>query len=425
MFRKSIVWAVGGGIIFAILLLLLGWFLFVRGQNSEIEKNLEGRGFGTNIPVFEGEGFGSTNQNIKDALLSGFGLFTNSSNEQNDEGAEKILPRLWNPSSIPSAGISIMGVATSTKIQFVERPSGNVFEANLTEGNVNRISNTLIPNVYQAFWGGEGVLVMQHLDENGDIATFLGSIIKPTASSTENAIGTFSGSYLEPDITSVSTDMESKKIFYIVKTINGAVGITTGGKENDSKRIFTSRTSGWRSNILNPDAILLFQNASEAVEGSAFVLDGKGNRTLIKNNVRGLIITISPDEKSLLYNNIVSDRITLLSQSEGSVEREVPLSTFAEKCVFSPQDSSIAYCAVPRGIPDEPMPDAWYRGEVHFSDDWWIVNLENGSVEQLISPESEYKVTIDVINPQINEDGTHIVFLDAYTRTPWVLRILQ
>lgn len=425
MLKRNTIWAIAGGIIFLILIGLLGWFLFIKGETGSVTQTFEGRGFGTNIPAFEGE-IGSTNKNIGDSILSGFGIFSQNANSDGlDDPSTKSSPRLWQLSGIPSAGITLKGATSTLKIQFVERPSGNVFEANPNDGNIKRISNTLIPNVYESFWSGGNKLIMRHLDENGDIATLFGSIMSSSSTTPENSVGTFVGEYLEPDIVSVATKNYDSDIFYIVKTIGGAVGITTSGEENDLKRIFDSHVSGWRSKFINTDTILIYQNASEALEGSAYLLQTDGNRRILKSNVRGLVVTVASDEKSNIYNNIVRGRMSLFAQTSTGEERPIPLSTLAEKCVFDPKNSSIIYCATPRNITNTTMPDAWYRGEVHFSDDWWIVNTDDGTVEQLISPESDYGVPIDVLDPYIDDGGEYIVFLDAYTRTPWALRILK
>jgi hypothetical protein len=421
--KNNTIWMIAGVFILIILLLLLGWFLFIRGEQNLITQTLEGRGFGTNIPQFEG-GVGSTNKNIGESLLSGFGFFDNKDNLQTDsDSSKKTVPRLWKLSAIPSSGISFIGTTSPQKIQFVERPSGNIFEAYSIDGSIKRLSNTLIPNVYESFWSGNNKLVMRHLDENGDVATLFGKLVQSATTSSEITIGSFRGEYLEPDITTVATTNENDKIFYIVKTISGSVGITTSGKENDMKRIFDSHISGWRSKFINSESILIYQNASEAIDGSAFILDTQGNKTLLKSNVRGLIISVSKDGESYIYNNIVRGRLSLFAKTKNSEERSIPLSTLAEKCIFDPNNPNIAYCATPRNIPNATLPDAWYRGEIHFSDDWWIINLSDGSVEQLISPESDFGVLIDVLDPVIDKNGEYIIFLDANTRTPWALRI--
>jgi len=415
-------------VIFLILISLLGWLLFINGQKDELSQTAAGRGFGVNIPTFDSRAVGSTNQNIKDVLLSGFGLSPNNGSEREDNDSSQ-LPRLWNPSPVPAAGIEIMGTGSTTKIQFVERPSGNVFESFLLKGEIRRISNTLIPKVYRAFWGGEKTLVMQHLDENNEVATLLGTV-QPAATNTETSTergvdGVFEASYLEPDVLSVSTTRDNDGIFYLVRTVNGAIGIRTNLEKTEAKRVFSSRVYGWQARGINSKTTLLYQNPSQGVNGSAFLIDEDGNKTIVKSNIRGLIVTISRDLNNILYNSIVEGRISLFSETIGEEEKMLTLTTFAEKCVFNPQNSFIAYCAVPREIPDTTLPDSWYRGEVHFSDDWWIIDIQNGSVEQLISPESDYGIPIDVLDPKINSEGTHIVFLDARTRTPWVLRIVQ
>ena len=398
--------------------LLLGWILFVRGEQTALSTAFEGRGFSSGIPFFEGT-TGSTNSNIADSFLGRLLGGERTGTSTKETITEPQTPRLWQISNVPSAGVDTMMASTTVVVTYAERPTGHLFEANTFTGDIERITNTLIPQVQKVSWIGKRGAVVEHTDDRLETATLVAHITRAT--STE---GTLEGTYLEPGVIGIAGSPDKEDFFYLLETVDGSVGIisTLGGE--DPKRLFSSSLVGWQMSRRSDGSVLIVQNASEAIAGSAFLVSPSGREKTILSNVRGLSVAIHPKDETLVYSESVRGRVSLFGKIGGGLRRiTAPFTTLADKCVFAPTQDVIVYCAVPSTIPSAPLPDAWYRGEVHFSDSWWQFNLETGEAEQLLSPESDYRITLDVVSPKISSDGSYIVFLDSLTQTPWGLRI--
>jgi len=426
---KSTIWFIGGFVVSVIALLLLGWFLFLRNEQGAISEVLLGRGFSSSIPTFEGGATGSTNRNLRESLFEDFGFSSKTTSGAKEAEPDVFqTPRLWQVSGIPAAGVvainkSLMGGASTTSpffIQFVERPTGHIFEADPKTGSIARVSNTLIPNTQEASWAAEGQVLLRHLDDELDILTFSGRIEEAT--STEGGGTKLAGQYLEPDIVSIATHPETEGVFSLIKTVSGVVGIIAGSDGNNAKRIFDSTLSGWRATRAG-DFFVLTQNPSHGAMGSVYTLTEGGVLSAVVLNRPGLTAIVNSSNTAYLYGEAAGGTMRLFVSANGGSSQELFVATLADKCVFDPSQEFVVFCAVPNQTSALPMPDSWYRGETHFSDTWWKINTLEKSAEHIFSPESEFGVSLDVRDPYMNEGGTHIMFLDALTLTPWAFRI--
>jgi hypothetical protein len=408
-----------------------GWYIFLRAQNNATSEAARARGFGSDAPSFSGSS-GSTFSNIIGGIIG--------SPEEGEEQTTNTPPRLWKVSAAPAAGVALFGSSTSTSVQFVDRTTGNIFSANTENGTVARITNTLVPNVLHALWAGSEDVIMQSVDEQGVIQTFSASIVSqdeeagatpstaPIGNSNSQrevtAAKKLSGVYLEPDIMAIAVSPQmAEKIFYLVPNANGVLGITAKRDGTDLSRVWNFPIRGWHISWINPDEAVLSQKASSGASGNAYVLSmADGELTPAIVDKKGLSVAVGSAPESILYSTSGPDAPALFVRSKNG-NLPLRLSTFADKCVWSSAEEQLAYCAVPQSIPNASLPDAWYRGETHLSDVWWKIDTASGSSELLLSPESEYGVALDVINPMMNDAGTYIVFLDNTTQTPWVMRI--
>lgn len=433
--RSTLIW-IGIGASIAILILLGIWVLFLRGEQSLLNETILGRGFGGDVPAFEGE-TGSTNALLREGIFDrvGFSQTENGSGDATEDGQGDAAtspqpltfetPRLWQLSGVPSAGITTVGASSTLRMRFVERPSGNVFDANPYTGLVTRVTNTLIPQVYTAHFPDEEHVVLRHLSDTAQSATFIASITQSTSTETDSAVGALVGEYADEQVVSLAA--HDGTIFSIARSGARAFGtLTNTGTDAPGTRIFTSAAAHWRSSWLDNETLLLVQNAASGVDGSALLLQDDGTTVPLLQGVAGVTAVVNASQNALLYSESAGNETVLYAKNDITAPPQaLSLVTFAEKCVFDPTDPLVAYCAVPQQIPDATLPDAWYRGEVHFSDVWWRVAVSDGSVEFVLSPESEYGVALDVLDPRMNAAGTHILFLDARTRTPWALRIAE
>jgi len=433
---------VGIGLVSVIALGLLGWWFFISSETGRIAAFNAARGFGSDTPIFDGGSstngsLGSTNRNIlggiTDVLFSSRGDSTvGSAADSKDASAAGVAtttedtqkpvvytaPRLWRLTSVASAGVHPAYATSTHDIYFVERPTGHLFRANPVEKKVERITNTLFPRTVEAEFGADMSLVLRQLDERTDGIAFLANVVATSS----NAYA-LDGDYLEPDITAVAGSRDGYW-FYIVETTDGGVGILQD-RESKRSRIFESALSGWTAHFREAGDIVLTQHAARSVSGSGYLLTRDGETSPLVTNIRGLTLAVHPRTRALVYGESVTGRIELFSRLPGEKSVRLPIRTWADKCAFDPTEETIVYCAVPQVVPQAVLPDAWYRGEVRTEDTLWRVDIKDGSTELLVSPSSEYSIDLDVIDPVVSTDGTHLLFLDRVTRTPWAYRLVQ
>lgn len=408
MDSQKIIRAVTFSLVVLVLAGLGGWYLYLQQQGDAIEQVSDGRGFGSAVPSFTGE-TGSTLENIVEGL--GF---------QREESASESVapPRLWRALATPGAGLGFITGATSTRLRFMERSTGYLFETDVRTGKTVRLTNTLLPRVYEATFSGSGIPATQRIEEGRIVS----STLLYTATSTPDTFGEVSNVPLgaverltvHPTRNEIISFVDDGKDFVLIRSS------LTGEKP---ERLYSSRLRDWRLTWLKDDSIFLTQAPSSGVPGNAFRLE-KGQLTPIIRSVPGL--TLLPKSKSgpLL---IGSDSGTLALGSRGGMASStvtLPIRTVTDKCVWSPGAHAIAYCAVPEMITSSEFLNEWYRGQVHTSDSWWKVDASTGTVEPLASGAS-MNASLDVEKPVINEAGEYIAFRNAYDKSVWVLRIQE
>jgi len=417
---STLLW-IGAGVTVTILSALFAWYFFLSGEEKGLDELARARGLDGATPTFLNP-TGSTYAN-----LTGGGISPVAT--ESAAAARAKPPRLWRLSSVPASGVSIFDAATSTDpslIQFVDRGTGNVFRANTQTGNIARLTNTLLPNIYEAVWVGPDKVLMRQLGEFDSIETFSAEIKAATSTNLSGEIITeqkLDGKYIERGIADiVSRPEETGTIAYLRSSQEGSALMQSLPDGSEAKRIWQSAIGGWELSWPEPNTAILTQRASANIPGSSYVISIQdASVSPFITGERGLAVA-ARDNETALFSTYTRGILSLnLRSADGNIF--LPLRTFADKCVWDPVSTDTAYCAVPSSLPAANYPDSWYRGEVHFSDTWWKINTATLETELLLSPESEYQVILDVWDPIINPQATHIVFLDALTRTPWALSI--
>lgn len=408
------------GLILGMLAGLLGWYVFIERARGTINSVDSGRGLSIGIPTFGG-GLGSINQNT--ALSFTKQKPSNISSTTPAEAAtstqKEISPQaLVQIQEGPAAGVSFSRTGTSTRGFVVDRVSGNIFSIDPTTGVFSRITNTLIPYVYETHWIDDEYVILRHVGKKGTAATFLGKVRMSTTSPT----GELVGDYLEEGIVSVVANKEARAYFTIVPTKESScIGVVTQlGKKTVSRRVWESSVCGFSAQWNSKNSILLSQFGSEGLSGNVIALDlSKKTEDLLVSDEPGLSLAHGSSQDTYLYSTSQNGTLHTYLKNKKGVFR-LGVRTLGEKCVFSKNMSGL-FCAVPEALPERGLPDAWYRGEIHFSDSWWRIDTESGAAEKIFLEDSGSN--IDVKDPSIDEAGLFVAFLDNTTGAPWVLRL--
>ncbi len=307
------------------------------------------------------------------------------------------------------------------QVIYVDRATGNMYKVNSDGSGRNRASNTTIPGIFESHFSAQGDnFILRYLSSDSGaesvrnfLAGFSGALSTTTAISIE-------GIFLPADISSSAISPEENKIFYTYKQGEYTIGITADFQNKKQKQVFSSPFGEWSVSWPSKNIITLLTKPSGTAEGFFYSLDAKtGKFAKIIGGINGLGAQIDKSGENVIYSeagqNSLKASIYNLKKNE---KNALPVSTFAEKCVFS-YASVYVYCSVPINLPPALYPDEWYQGLVSFSDLIWKVNLSDMSTEILSGAENDFDATDSFLSS--NED--YIFFTNKKDSSLWSLKL--
>ena len=400
---------------------LLGWYFFLKTQTDTTNLSEQGRGLDSSAPSFTGS-TGSTYENITQSTVTDTSVGTSSVQTTNAP------PVLWRVSQTPTAGMGFVVDTSGLKLNFVERASGNVFSANTVTGKVERLTNTLLPKIYLAAFTKDGAVALRSIGQNGATTLFAGTVPQKappaTAEIASSSPVTLKGTYLAENVRGMAVNPKAHELFYILPDAKiGAIGIRSAWDGTGQKRVFESGILGWRPQWLADGRIILTQNPAYDLAGSAYTLDTTGTLTPLVRNIPGLTLLARASSKTLVYGTATNNTLVLYVQKDKKDPEVLPVKTVADKCVWSPKNDMVIYCAVPQSLGVGNFLDSWLQGRIHTSDTWWQVNLANDTAEIIFVSENSSANSLDVIQPTIDDSGRYVSFLNGADMSLWVLTI--
>ncbi|PIR84178.1 hypothetical protein COU18_00275 [Candidatus Kaiserbacteria bacterium CG10_big_fil_rev_8_21_14_0_10_51_14] len=386
-------------------------------QTSEIERagffsrllsSITGSGTGVSEPL----------ATILTSDISGFSETSAPTSTSTSVVATQRPAQLLHVHTKPVAGMAFISIGGSELLRYVERSSGNIFEANPETGLAERLTNTLVPKIYEVSFTPGGRIIERSLDAAGTIVTTVGSVSTSTSSATSSMM--FSSIALPPHIKNITFDPKTGALLYFIREASGVAGIRAEWSGAKPKKVFASTIVHWRPQWLSDGRIILTQNASDDIPGYAYEMKADGTLTSLVRAVPGLT-TLPRAGGALLYGQSSGGVLALFVQTQGSAPIRLQMRTIADKCVWSSEAELIAYCGVPQGVTPRRFLDEWYRGATHSSDALWRINATTGSAEIVYTPGT----SIDMENLTVSSAGTHIAFMNATDKSLWLLRLAE
>ncbi len=327
------------------------------------------------------------------------------------KGEEVAALKLRQLTEEPVAGFGLIG----DKIRYVEKATGHVYETNATATTPVRLSNTTVPKIQEAYFsksGGAAIFRYTKGKENE-----VENILVRISSTTEVT------SRLPGSLTSAVANPKKDSFFYLERSGEGSVGtlldLDKNLKNPKKKTVFTSPASEWLAAWITEGNLLLSTKPSSEAPGFAYFLNpASGSLQRLAGDKLGMTALASPDAKKILLNDTKNNRLDL-SLLDIKTGESAPLATesLPEKCVWSASDKNILFCAVPRAVPPLSYPDAWYRGDISFVDDFWKLNLDTEEDELVTSPADN----IDAVNLQLSPKEDLLYFINKRDGTLWTL----
>jgi len=300
-------------------------------------------------------------------------------------------------------------------LRYVEKATGHVYQLSLADMSVGKVSNSTIPQIYEAIFDGTGsTVVYRYLSSDTNIiSSYLASF------------GGASGEFLPSNILDVSLSPDKTKFFYLTQNINGVTGTTRSFNETKSNNVWSSSYTEWLSQWVTPNKIYVTTKASGTVDGNLFSINTtNGIMTKVFGGVPGLT-TLANNDGSLVLYNISTDlgpRLKIYNVKNRQVE---DLNTFGlpEKCVWSSDGISV-YCAIPDSIPGDKTqyPDSWYQGIASF-DDWFVkINTSTNTIDTIVN--SNDKTPVDGTHLFLGKNEGQLFFINKKDYTLWSLDLI-
>ena len=440
-------------IIGIVLLITAGYvFLIVYSPSSKVGNEVPGVNFISNLLPF-GKRIVNQTSPTAPANISGFVQETPSENLNQD--------RLTKISSMPVAGFGVFMkerfvevpppvVETTTTetatsetttipvtttptapttefvpaVRYADKAQGNIYQTFADTIDERKFSSTIIPQIYDAYFGNKGESVaMRYLDDDGKtIQTFIGTLPKETlgADTVDNQL---KGSFFPENISNINISPNTANMFYLFNIADNqsSAGVIADPLSVKKTQIFSSPFTEWLSWWPNNRMVTLTTKPSANVPGYMYALDPENkNLNKILGNINGLTTLTSPSGKLVLYsgNNLA------LNIYDVDTKETIPvgLKSLPEKCIWA-KLSDFIYCAIPRSIEKTGYPDIWYQGEVSFSDQIWIIDVNNGTTSLISDPVNEKGESIDAIKLALDENEGYLFFVNKIDSYLWELSL--
>ncbi len=330
-------------------------------------------------------------------------------------------------SSFPIAGYGIfmkekeLGIF-SPALRYVNKATGNIYQTFVDRIDERKFSFTVIPKVYEAFFGNKGEsVVMRYLKgDNKTIETFVGALQKEYLGADSVGTNEITGSFLPENISDISVSPDASKIFYLFNIGDNTAGVTYSLETKTKTQVFDSPFIEWLSFWPNNKMITITTKPSFGVPGYMYAInpDNK-NFNKILGGINGLTTLASPSGKMILYadNNLSLN----IFNTETRNSNLLGVKTLPEKCVWGTA-SDVVYCAVPKFIDRAQYPDSWYQGEVSFSDEIWKIDVITGNTTMILDPISvENGEEVDGIKLNLDEGQNYLLFVNKKDSHLWEL----
>ncbi|HTE49158.1 MAG TPA: peptidoglycan-binding domain-containing protein, partial [Candidatus Paceibacterota bacterium] len=307
-------------------------------------------------------------------------------------------------------------------LRYVDKITGNIYQTFADKIIERKFSGTIIPKVYDAYFGNQGEsVIMRYLKpDEKTIETFVGILPKELLGVETTGNSEVKGSFLPDNVKDISTSPDASKIFYLWDSADNMIGTTLNFLNNKKAQIFDSPFTEWLSFWPNSNLITLTTKPSANIPGYMYSMDSTGKSlTKILGDVNGLTTLGSPDGKLILFsdNNLALN----VYHSDTRNSDLLGIKTLPEKCVWG-RASDTLYCAVPKTIASGEYPDAWYQGEVSFSDQIWKVDIKTGNATLILDPATILGGgEIDGVKLALDEGENYLFFVNKKDSFLWKL----
>lgn len=393
----------------------------------------------TNPPVVNNEGGESTPSvdtstlklvKVSSMPIAGYAVYLKERYKNVPEATPAPIEPASTPSTTKSTSVTKKVAPTAPLTEFVPalryvaRTNGNIYQTFAENIEERKFSSTIVPKVYEAFFGTNGQsVIMRYIKNDRSIETFVGSLPKELLGGDTSDSNEIKGIFLPEDTSSLSISPDTLKTFYVFNSnANNAVGITSNSLGDKKVQVFDSPFTEWLTDWPSANIITLNTKPSSGVPGYLYAIDpNKKSFAKIFGDVYGLTSLMSPNGKLILYSD--SGPSLNLYNTESREALSLNLKTLPEKCVWT-KTNDFVYCSVPKNIPSGAYPDSWYKGEVSFSDELWKINVTNSNAELILDPVMALGgEEMDGIKLSLDSNGDYLFYVNKKDSYLWEVKL--
>jgi hypothetical protein len=352
--------------------------------------------------------------------------------DEDNEGQRQSRLQLQQLTDTAVAGATAVHGATGTPaIRYLERQTGHVYELNPNTAERTRTSNTTVPGMHDTTWRRDAdALVARYASDEGEVRSFAARILDPSATSTNSDIGSFERvEYLEQGISAIAPSPTKRRAFYFHSTEDGARGVIADFTAGSKQQLLETSFSSWRVQWPAENHIALTASASLYANGSLYFVDtDTGAMEFVMGDKPGLMTNVSPNLEHVLYATTSRSGVhAAIYDTASGTTTPLSFAPIPEKCEWSERDPTKIFCAVPQSYPQNTeYPDAWYKGQLHFTDMIWRIDIDAESSDrvQLIADlPDRTQQAIDAVNPFFGPREQYLYFTNKRDQTLWRMQV--
>lgn len=339
-------------------------------------------------------------------------------------------------STSPIGGYYASSTGTTTRVRWVDRGRGNVYEASYSSPEIVTLSNTVVPKIFKSVWNKNLTAFIGSLYENNDLVptTVYAEMTRQSTSTLPRNASTspttasnitpyeLKGKTVPGNVIGYAVSPDHTQVFILMNESGNGVGYISSFNGQNMTRIFstplTQLNVAWPSDSI----IALTTKGSANYSGYLYFANPKiGSWKKILGPVPGLSAVVSHDGKNVIYSAYSkTDGLTTNLYSVNSATTTGALiRTVADKCAWGNYDKSYAYCGVPSQLPAGTYPDAWYLGTVNTIDKLWKINSATGELKQLSSLVDQADRLINISNVELDPKDKYVFFVNKNDLSFW------
>lgn len=405
--NKTLFW-IGAGILGALLIGALGWFVLSGGEPT------------TTIDTSTSTQFGSSDVRATTGVHS-----TTGSNTNVPTAVELSTSKVFKITEGPIAGAALIEITrpTSTIVRFVLQNNGHVFDLALdSPGAIPKaVSNTTIPGIAKVQWTekGRGAL-LQYLDS--DVVKTAHLSLPPVGSTTPPARLQF----LPANIATITVSPDGANIAYLMRTQNGSDGYTAAPNGTAAKKVFSLPLSQLLLSWPAAGTLLAQTPAASGVDGMLFSVNAQSGATVPLVYAPGITAIADRAFSRIIYQTVSNSgvRTTYSHSTRTGLASTLSLDPLPERCVWSRVASSTLYCPAPLQATGSTHVDLWHQGLTNTPDALFSFDVTTSRGQLLAIPGGkdggEESQVLELIS---GPNSKYLLFIRKNDRSLWGVRL--